>query len=378
MIFEGAHFDFPGEEVLFADSVTVLGAVYLGGARTSGLLRFVQADIRQGFYCDGLELDIGGDRQGWAIAGGAVERELGPDVCGLYAAGARLGGSFLWTGVTRQGAGQSNRKCWLSAPGATIVDVADDRSSWLDSLDRVDLANCSYSSVGTYERPSNLADQIGWRLEVLDREYAAWNARYGRRRLRWEILHRTRHGECGNIADGMLGQQILRFIPGPYLQLARVVRQSGFESAADDILLRFEENRTNYSGLGWLGLLWRWIISAVLQYGQSPFRPAIILIVWMFISGPLFKWVHDATKAGKWPGAMPSTVATNQVHFDWIFYTIDSLVPFVDFNQKKNFVIDPLFSFGGGLLLFNALLGYAAIGFLAAGLTGLVRTGRDG
>ena len=60
----------------------------------------------------------------------------------------------------------------------------------------------------------------------------------------------------------VLGQQILRFVPGPYLQLARVVRQSGFESAADDILLRLEENRTNYSGLGWLGLLWRWIISA--------------------------------------------------------------------------------------------------------------------
>ena len=53
-------------------------------------------------------------------------------------------------------------------------------------------------------------------------------------------------------------------------------------------------------------------------------------------------------------------------------------MPFVDFNQKKNFVIDPLFSFGGGLLLLNALLGYAAIGFLAAGLTGLVRTGKDG
>ena len=369
MMLTGAHLDFPGEEVLFADSVTVLGAVYLGGARTSGLLRFVQADVRQGFYCDGLELDVGGVRRGWAITGGVVERELGPDICGLYAAGARLGGSFLWTGVARHGnAAQSSRKCWLSAPGATIVDLADDRTSWLDSLDRIDITNCSYSSIGTYARPSNLTDQIGWRLAVLDREYASWNARYGRRQLSREILRRTLRGERVNIADGMLGQQILRFIPGPYLQLARVAQQSGFESAADDILLRLEQNRTNYSGLGWLGLLWRWTISIVLQYGQSPFQPALYVLAWVFISGPLFKWVHDATKNGLWPGAMIAANPEDHVHFDWFFYTLDTLVPFVDFGQKKHFVIDPLFSFGGGLLLLNAVLGYAAIGFLAAGL----------
>jgi hypothetical protein len=369
--------DFPGEEILVADNTTVLGVVNLEKARTNGLLRFVQAEVKQGCYCDGLELDVTGENRGWQITGEAVEQELGSDICGLYAAGARIGGSFIWTRIVRQGAGHSNRKRWLSAPGATFLDVADDRTSWWESLDRIDLTNCSYSSIGTYTQPSNLTDQSGWRLEVLDREYASWNARYRRGQLPWEILRRTLCGERGNIGEGMLGQQILRFVPGPYLQLARVARQLGFESAADDVLLRLEQNRTNYSGRSCLGLLWRWIVSCVLQYGQAPFRPARILVIWMFISGPLFKWVHDATKAGKWPGAMPSVGTTDHVHFDWIFYTLDSLVPFVDFGQKKNFAIDPLFSFGGALLLLNAVLGYAAIGFLAAGLTGLVRTGKD-
>ncbi len=377
MIFTGALLHFPGEEVLFADSVTVLGAVYLDNARTSGLLRFVQANVRQGFYCDDMQLDIGGVRQGWAICDGAVAVELGPDVCGVYASGAKLGGSFIWKGVTRRGnARASHRQCWLSAPGAAITEVADDPASWLNSLDRIDLTDCTYASVGTYARPSNLTDQIKWRLYVLDREYAAWNLRYRRPYLSREILRRTRRGERTKLDDGLLGRQILRFIPGPYLQLARVARQSGFEGAADDILRHLEQNRTNYSGFGWPGLLWRWIISGVLKYGQAPFRPALYLLAWLFISGPLFKWVHDA-RIGHWVGAMQPAKPEDHLRFDWLFYTIDTLVPFVDFGQKKDFVIDPRFSFGGLLLLFNALLGYAAIGFLAAGLTSLVRTGKD-
>jgi hypothetical protein len=377
LMFVRARFNFPGEEALFCDSATILGAVYLDRVRTDGLLRFVQADVRQGCYCDSLKLQVAGERRGWAIEQSPVKQELGADICGLYAAGAKLGGSFIWRRVKRwPQADVTSRVVWLSAPGATIVDLADDEPSW-KAVQRIDLFGCSYERIGTYDRPSNLTEQVDWRLGVLDREYARWNQRYKACCLRWQVLCRTWHGEHLDISEGRLGEQVVRFVPGPYLQLAQAMQRSGFAGAAEDVLLRLERNRTNYGGENLLGLARRWTISIALRYGQKPFRPAWILIAWVFISGPAFKWVHDASKSMQWPGAMKAVDVPDGVHFNWLFYTLDTLVPFVDFGQKKHFLVDPMASLGGALLLFNALLGYAALGFLAAGLSGLVRTGGD-
>jgi hypothetical protein len=118
------------------------------------------------------------------------------------------------------------------------------------------------------------------------------------------------------------------------------------------------------------GLLWRGAIDAAIAFGAAPFRPVYLYIIpWMLISAALFKWVHD-------DHGMRAAV-TAPPKFNAIFYSLDTLIPFVNFGQRSSFEIDPIFSWGGGLLLLNTILGYAAASFLAAGLSGLASLGKD-
>ena len=371
----GGRFDFPGEEALLADAATIAGATFLVGCETNGLLRFVQARLLQGCICRGLVLSARGVWRGWSILGAPVESELGRNLCGLAAASAELGGSFIWRDVVRDPAPEpagaaEPRRFWLAAPGASVVELDDDRPSW-ELLDRIDVGDARYQRITT------LGSDTFWRTLRLDREYAPWNDGvpdrvFSRRRWRLEadVLRRTRRGEQNSAEPGSLGAQVRRFAPGPYLQLARVLQAAGYVGAAEEVLLRLERNRTRYGGLSARRVVTRWGLDLALRYGQRPFRPLWFLLIWTLVSGVLLKWVHDTG------GIVP--VGKDGVHFNWLFYTLDTLVPVFDFGQKKSFAVDPLASWGGALLLFNGLCGYAALAFLAAGLGGLVRTGKDG
>ena len=374
-----ASFHFPGEEALYADGATISGCAYFSRGRSTGLIRFVRAQLKQGCAFDDFTFDLGHQCRAWVVPGSPVERELGgSDLSGVYAAGAIVGGSLFWTGIRRmlQGAdliragGAPRRVIWLSAPGATVTQVSDDEVSW-NVPDRIDLSDCLYQHI------DRLTTDVTWRLTRLDREYAQWNthAGWGATRLAWEVLSRTLRGEQRR-GEG-LGEQVRRFAPGPYLQLAHVLREAGLQKAAQTVLLQLERNSARYSGLAVRGVLWRWVIDLTLRYGLSPFRPVLFVLGWAVASGILFKWVHD-TKLAAGQRAMHAVNVADHVTFNWFFYALDTLVPFVDLGQKKHFLIDPMWSLGGSLLLLKTFLGYAAASFLAAGLGGLVRTGRSG
>jgi hypothetical protein len=371
----GGRFDFPGEEALLADAATIAGATFLVGCETNGLLRFVQARLLQGCVCRGLRLSVRGVWQGWSILGAPVESELGRNLCGLAAGSAELGGSFIWREVVRDPAPEppsaaEPRRLWLAAPGASVVELDDDRASW-ELLDRIDVRDCRYQRITT------LGSDTFWRALRLDREYAPWNEDvpdrvFSRRRWRLDfgVLRRTWRGEQHSAQPGTLGAEVRKFAPGPYLQFARVLQGAGYVGGAEEVLLRLERNRTRYGGGTTRKILVRWALDLALRYGQRPFRPLWFLVVWALISGTLLKWVHDSH------GIVP--IGKDKVRFDWFFYALDTLVPVFDFGQKKSFAVEPLASWGGALVLFNALCGYAALAFLAAGLSGLVRTGKDG
>jgi hypothetical protein len=53
----GGIFDFPGEEMMYADGITIYGAFFLGEARISGVLRLFQATICQGLFADKTVFD---------------------------------------------------------------------------------------------------------------------------------------------------------------------------------------------------------------------------------------------------------------------------------------------------------------------------------
>jgi hypothetical protein len=382
LICSGGRFDFPGEEAFYADGATIGGCSYFDRTQTNGLMRLVQTRLKQGCVCEELNLETTGKCEGWWIqADSAVARELeSVDVCGVYAAGAEIGGALTWRRVRRTDPAPPavvTRLSWLSAPGARLVEVNDDQQSW-DAVTRIDLRDC------TYDRITQLAGDPGWRLDLLDREYAPWNASYRSLRLRARIFLRTLMGERRDTSAGKLGEQIRRFAPAPYLQLARVYREQGLEAGNQRVLLKLERNRTNYGGLDLASLCWRWWLDVALKHGLAPFRPVLFVIIWIAISGALFAYMYRNGHAMHGPTLMSThsgqTVRTADPNFKFngTFYALDTLVPFVDFGQKKNVTVRPLWSWPGFLLLLNTIIGYAAAAFFAAGLSGLVRTGKGG
>ena len=188
---------------------------------------------------------------------------------------------------------------------------------------------------------------------------------------------------------------VKRFKPQPYIQLATTFRAAGFEAAARRTLTRLERNKTRYSDIRSFLRLWRWMLDVLMRYGYSPFRPVLILLTWAAVSAAVFHNAHEqkqivATRENRSSDAydqkqivasrenQSSPTASNQdpdpiTAFNAIVYAVDTLVPIVDLNQKKNWTFKSL-SASDILLIFNTFFGWLMTTVFAAGVAGLLRT----
>jgi hypothetical protein len=382
LLCRNARFDFPGEAAFVADGMAVSGTVEFCRSVTTGLIRFELATIKQGCSFDSMIFDSDG-----AYLGKTSFPPLVGNVSGLHAASLVVSGGLGWSNISRRSAGGNvgpqarvvgGRTTWLSLPSAAIDVLDDDETSW-QHVDRIKLEGSTVSSI------KHLSLSPKWRLARLDREYAPWTRDipdwlFAPRRwwLEFQILVLSVFRWFGRESTGGLAAEIDRFDPGPYLQLARILRAAGFPTGAEDTMLRLERNRTRFSSFSPLRIFGRWIFDFVLRYGQRPFRPLWLLFFWWLGSGALFKWLHDGQKTHQFIAVMNPADPSKPPHsFEWAQYALDTLLPFVSLGQKSNFVITPLASFFGFLPVINAFIGYALLAFLAAGLGGLIRSGKD-
>jgi hypothetical protein len=169
-ICSSGFFDFPGEEPLVADGTTVSGTTFFShGARTNGILRFVQASLQQGLEVDNAVFDVTGESHHWLPEENTYIPQLGGHACGFYAPSAVVRGMFLWQNVSKFSNGEpSKNPLWLYLFGARADAVEDDRSSW-EVLDRFNVTDWVYGSIST------LTGDIRWRIDQLDRQYATLN-----------------------------------------------------------------------------------------------------------------------------------------------------------------------------------------------------------
>ena len=277
---------------------------------------------------------------------------------------------------------------------------------------------------------------VRWRLDELDRMHAndggngaAADAQppAARRRRRLREVRRTArvfgHTLCrlwcrSPGADDWLAKAMRRFTPQPYLQLAKTVRAAGYEAAANDILVRLERNRTCYGGYGAWRQVGRWSLDWALRYGFAPLRPITIMLVWAAVSAVWFELAYAhrdiiPTKENQEsynPAApRPSDCAQAsercpRVAFNAVTFAVESLVPLIDLDQKKNWIVEPIShrveadaanamsgpaklaletlhelpdSLTAWLIVFNTFFGWLMTTFAAAGITGLLRNGKD-
>lgn len=368
LICSGASFDFAGQDALEADGISVAGGTFFDrGARTNGLLRFVQANLQQGLFLDGTVFDRGGTFDASLSPSDNATTDLGPNVCGVYMPEAVVGSVFYFRGVTC--VGPPGRPVWLSVQNGRVNTVEDDAASW-DATDRIDLRDCTYQII------TGLDGGTAWRLALLDREYApsleAGRERYAAQTW-WETLIR--------LPSVQLQAARRRFVPQPYLQFAAVVRAAGFGSAANGIMVRLGRNATILGGYGAGQMLTRWLLDWVLQYGYARWRPVWVLSGWIAFSAIAFDIARHQDRLvpttantvipdpNSDTSGDPDAIRPREVRFNALIYATDTLVPLVDLGQKRNFA----FREPSWLLVFNSFFGWIMTSFFAAGVSGLLR-----
>ena len=310
---------FPGEEPLSADGIVVDGTTFFTQIETDGILRFVQASLKQGFYLNGATFDTTRRCHSWTKErSNAAMMELGGPCSGVFARLAQIGGTFRWHGVSAiKSRGQHDPNTfWLFIPGSTANRIEDDQLSWA-ALDRFEITDCHYDAI------ANLSDaDLGWRLDELDRQYAARKAK-----------------------GGPAIPAAKQFRPQPYIQLATTFRESGYETAAQKSFVRLERNRTSYGNVGHLHWLWRkCALDGCLRYGYSPLRPIVLVLLWAAVSAVLFQKGYDShqivpTKENQVVGEAPFLPQHARIPFNATVYAVDTLIPIVDLNQRKNWTV---------------------------------------
>ena len=197
------------------------------------------------------------------------------------------------------------------------------------------------------------------------------------------------------------------FSPQPYEQLAEVLKRSGHEKDATEVLIAKNEDRAELSKTQWW---WYKFFGPMIGYGYKPFdviwkgpmgiRFLGSILFWIILGGLLFWWgyygenrIMSPSKTDVYAKSAEDVAKTNaKVHneyptFQFIIYSIDAFLPVVDLHQSKYWL--PNANKGkvfcktrwftirwGGILLFY-LWWHIAVGWILStlfvvGLTGLV------
>lgn len=328
---DGGSFDYSRRDALLADGASVAGAVFLdrgggaqGGApvRTTGFLRFEKATLRQGLYLDGVVFHPPAPAVAAAEDADDTERKGN---CGFIAAAAEIGGTLAFRNIPAV-AGDATEGVGIVVDlhDAKADVLSDDEESWR-SVKVLDLAGFAYQGL------AELGPNDTWRGALLEKQLAPW-APPGSRFTRW--LSRLQDRD----------ERIRRFEPGSYLWLAKIMRQSGYDDAATDLLILLERQRTRFGDYGPLWRLGRHILDVVTRYGYRPIYAFRVLLVWTAFSWWVFAGATIGpagdivdTKASANPP--PSVPAAAYEEFHPFFLALDTVVPVVDLHQKSRFEI---------------------------------------
>lgn len=247
--------------------------------------------------------------------------------------GAQLGAGEV--ALTASGLRTQELRLTTAAPPRGRVDLGDARCAALaDNEDfwraegRMELDGFAYDA---------LADRVGLADD-----------RRVERRLRW-----LRHGMRET------------YRPGPYDQLARMLRASGNEEHAATVMV--EKQRRRYEaladGAGATGpgiRLWSWLQRWMVGYGYRPTRALTWLLAVLVLGTVWFAVIPEPTEAN----------TDDQLVWNPLLYTLDLLVPIVDFGHKNKWTV------GGPSQWISATLialGWILATTVATGLTRLLR-----
>lgn len=395
---------------LAADGLHVQGNVFLRGVRAEGEVRLLGATIGGNLECDNSQF-INKNKEGKALS----------------ADGLNIGGNVnLRNGFKAEGE--------VRLPGASVVGDLDCSKGKFINEDRIALfadglkvcratfLRCGFKAKGTVsfvgatvEKHFCLGNVDSPEHMTLDLTTANIGTLHDDKIDSWPGPGRlSLHGlEYKNISHESPRASKTRiewlrlqegFWPQPYEQLAKVLRESGNDRGAKDVLIAKNKDKTERTKLTRSQWCWYRLLGPRIGYGHRPWLAlrwalGFVLVGWFLFavgySCGLIAPPGDSayTTTEKLPVPDPGNeskgISTAYPVFNSLVYSVDVFIPVVDFHQAKYWLPnanrgDKLIKIGpwplhtGGLLLFwlwtETVLGWVLSTLFVIGFTGLVRT----
>ena len=150
------------------------------------------------------------------------------------------------------------------------------------------------------------------------------------------------------------------FKPQPYLQLAKVLRETGDDRGAREALFEMEDRRRKEQNHRWWQRRWDWVLKATIGYGQIPGRALGWLLLLAAVGGVLSGLAYlggaivpndkDAYKVFEERGYPPDYYP----QFNPFIYSFEHSFPLVSLGVKDHWAPAPTTTLGIPVLQFSA------------------------
>ena len=309
---DGGQFFNAGKQALSCQFSNVKGAVLCSAEsgkpfQTDGEVQFVGTTIAGGLSFTGAEF------RGVAVNGVKLQN-------------AKIGGTLQWTEVVVAPTTE------LNLSHLRVGQLEDDEQSW-PAAGKLVLDGFSYDAIANV--PLDTRKRKVWlksHLEYLKRQSA----------------------------DGFTLQ--------PHRQLADILRKSGYEDNAREVLIDMHKARREQGGFSKFGWVWSWILQGTIGFGYRSHRTFLWALLFVILGAVLFN-------AGYRAGHLVSPKPDAKTQFSAIGYSVDSFLPIINLHQEELWV--PAGAGAGRWIQYyywiHICLGWALITLGVAGFTGLVR-----
>lgn len=302
----GGSFLHPQKDALSCYCARIEGSVYLDeGFQSDGAVALALMEIKGNVFCDG-----GTFRNQGGVA--------------LNARRLRVHGLLDLHSLKEQPRGEVDFRF------ARIGTLQDDNSSW-PPKSKLRLTGFVYETFA-----GEVDTRAKWRREWLERQY-----------------------------EERIGTS---FRPQPYEQLARVLRNMGYERDAREIAIAKQEMLRKSGSLGLSGTFWNWLLSATIAHGYKPWRAVLWALPVIGIGWLLFGYanMHDAM--------VPLSETPRTFHP--LAYSLDVFLPIIDMHQEDSWL--PRNGGPEGWWLWIYLWAHIGFGWLltslfVAGLSGIIK-----
>src|ERR1700752_950151 len=306
---KGGQFFNAGQPALSCQFSHVKGAVSCSAFQSDGLVQFVGTTIAGGLSF------IGAEFRGAAAHGVTLQN-------------ANIGGSLQWKKIVLA----PNTELNLSH--LKLGQLEDDEQSW-PAKGKLVLDGFSYDAIANVPLDT-------------------------RKRKVWLKSH----------LEYLKRQAPDQFTLQPHRQLADILRKSGYEDNARDVLIDMHKARREQGGFSNSGWVWSWILQGTIGFGYRSHRTLLWALGLVILGAFLF---NAGYQAGFLVPPKPDTKLVSE--FSAIGYSLDSFLPIINLHQEELWVPS---GFGGGRWIqyyywLHICLGWALITLGVAGFTGLVR-----